>query len=159
VKIIPLTQGKFALVDDEDFTRISIYKWQAHKSGSTWRVKRGDYDPATQNSKNIWLSRFILGVSEFVDHRNGDPFDNQKHNLRLAGKSGNQRGFRKKSLGKSSRFRGVFWNTQAGAWHARLTIENRAVHCGYFYSEKNAALAYDAAAKKYFGEFASPNFK
>jgi hypothetical protein len=162
VKIVTLTQGQVALVDDEDFERASKFKWQAHRTGPncSWRVKRGVYNPNTQNNENEYLHNFIMqspGIQ--FDHRDGNGLNNQKYNLRPASSTQNNRAFRRKSVGKTSKYRGVFFNTQAGKWHARITVADRPIHCGYFSIEEDAAKAYDAAAKKYFGEFAAPNFK
>jgi hypothetical protein len=163
VKSIPLTQGKVALVDDEDYDRIAPFKWQAQKPGKnrSWRARRGVYDPVSQNNVSLYLHNAVMNPAPgvMVDHENGDGLDNQKHNLRFCTKLQNNQAFRKKSPGKSSQYRGVFWYSQASAWHARIECKGRRYHLGTFKTEVEAARAYDAAAKLHFGEFASPNFK
>lgn len=162
MKIIPLTQGQVALIDDEDFDRVRQFNWQAHRTGPncSWRVKRGIYNPKIQNSENEYLHNFIMqspGIQ--FDHHDGNGLNNQRENLRPATTTQNNRAFRKKAKGKTSKYRGVFFNSKVGKWQARITVSNHQIHCGYFLYESDAAKAYDAAAKRYFGEFASPNFK
>lgn len=159
MKLIPLTQGQFAKIDDADFPSVSQFQWQAHRTGKnrSWRAKRGLYDPAIKNNRNEYLHQFLTGCR--VDHHDGDGLNNQRFNLRPCSTRQNNQAYRKKSLGKSSRYRGVLWNRQAGKWQGRITVENRQYHLGYFKEEILAAHAYDAASKKFFGEFAAPNFK
>lgn len=80
MKQIPLTQGKIALVDDEDFARVSKLKWHYQKSAQT--AVRLEYENATDTL--ILMHRFVLNVvdSRFsVKHKNGNKLDNQKINL------------------------------------------------------------------------------
>jgi len=159
MKEIPLTQGKVALVDDEDFDRVSQFKWFAVK----WKKGKGYY--AARNSpmisgkrKHLFLHRFVLGVSEKVDHRNRDGLDCQKHNLRLATDSQNNAN-RGKFEGCSSKYKGVHWCSHSNSWRVGTRFQGKHVRIGgCFKSEEAAARAYDAHAKKSFGEFARLNF-
>jgi hypothetical protein len=161
MKIIPLTQGFVTRIDDRDFKRVSQFKWYAHKPGNgAVYAKRGIYDPVTQNNDSQSLSVFLMKPKpgQRVDHESGDTLDNRRKNLRRCTRQQNSQAFRRKSPGKSSRFRGVFFNTQAGCWHAVITHQDRRQHLGSFRIEEDAARAYDVAAKKLFGAFAAPNF-
>jgi len=66
---------------------------------------------------------------------------------------------RKPLTGASSKYKGVHWNKSDGVWVAQLGFSGRTIHIGSFANEIDAAKAYDAAAIKYFGEYANPNFK
>ena len=57
-----------------------------------------------------------------------------------------------------SKYKGVHWHKNHRKWLARITFEKNTIHLGYFRNEIEAAKAYDEAAKKYHGEFASLNF-
>lgn len=158
MKKIPLTQGKFALVDDEDFQRLSERRWHVvkTKSGLLYAQRtcvKGEIGPSV-----VQMHRILLPESVWVDHRDGDGLNNQKSNLRAATRSQNLSGFRRKKSGRTSRFRGVCWRKDCFKWVAQLNVEGRPIRLGHFDSEEEAALAYDAAAKKHFKEFAQLNF-
>ena len=72
----------YTLVDDEDFERVSRYKWRKHKDSRTnYFTVRGSV-----NSKEVYLHRFILGLDKtkkVVDHIDRNTLNNQKSNLRL----------------------------------------------------------------------------
>ena len=150
MKKIPLTQGKFALVDDEDFIKFSNYKWRITTSGYAVRRLPGRHGV----NKASYMHREILGSikGEVVDHCNGDRTDNRKSNLRFATQSQNCQN--KKSF---RRFKGVYAVQGRKGYNSSIFINKKSKYLGYFYNEKDAALAYNAAAIKYFGEFAKLN--
>jgi hypothetical protein len=103
-----------------------------------------------------YIHREILSVPDGLecDHVNRNPLDNRRKNLRIATSTqqkGNQRILR--TTNKSG-YRGVCWHKQQGIWRATL----KGKHLGLFRDPIDAARAYDAAAKAYFGEFAKTNF-
>lgn len=151
MKLIPLTQGKFAMVDDEDFDRLNQFKWYAQKTGSRCYAATG---------RHIYMHRVILGLSGNImtDHKNGNGLDNQKSNLRPATNAENQQGFRRLKSVKSSVFRGVSWKKIAKLWYVTIAVKGENTHLGCYESEEDAAHVYDYAAKIYFGEFARLNF-
>lgn len=91
-----------------------------------------------------------------VDHRNGNGLDNRRCNLRTASNSQNQRNKRGGS-GGSSRFKGVTWRERGQKWEAQIHTGGRWLYLGQFQDERDAALAYNAAALAEFGEFARMN--
>jgi len=93
-----------------------------------------------------------------VDHINHDGMDNRKANLRAATHSQNLCHRRKHSGTKSSKYKGVHWHKFNKRWAARITFKKKTINLGYFRNEIDAAKAYDRAARKYHGEFASLNF-
>lgn len=154
MKEIPLSKGQVGFVDDADFEKVSAFKWCLSSHGYVVRRVPG----SGKNGRIEYLHRFLMpGVNE-VDHRNGDRRDNQRHNLRSSTHVQNTRGFRKKRTGTSSKFRGLSWDKAHGFWEASIRINKKKVSLGYFSEEMDAARAYDAAARKHYGEFASPNF-
>lgn len=144
MKLIPLTQGKFAMVDDEDFEMLSAFKWYAYKKKKdhTFYAMRKSraYGP---KQKTIYMHRFLLGIIEIpivADHKNGDGLDNQRKNLRLCSDSQNQMNRRKMMKG-SSAFKGVTANGKS--WQAQIKFNGRYVYLGCFKTEREAALAYN----------------
>jgi hypothetical protein len=157
MKQIPLTNGLFALVDDEDFDRVNQYKWQAYKAtdGLIYAVRR----IKGETHKKIRMHRFIMNTSNpniKIDHRNSDSLDNQKHNLRIATNSQNQQN-RRKTTGLTSIYKGVCRVKHRNLYRSTLYINRKPINLGYFKDEIMAAQAYNLAAEKYFGEFAKVN--
>lgn len=155
---IPLTRGLYALVDNEDYERLSKYKWCAHKSGYAYYAKRAT--PIQEGKRRtILMHREVLGLPKGAeaDHRNGCSLDNRKTNLRPATRSeNNYNQFPRKNV--SSRYKGVGWYKPLKKWRARIQFNKKVIHIAYFDDEVKAAKAYDRAAKKLFGEFAKTNF-
>lgn len=155
MKKIPLTKGLFALVDDADYPELSQHKWHASPSRRGYRAAR------EVAGKMILMHRQVLKLTDPKtegEHQDGNGLNNQRKNLRVATRLQNARAFRAKAKGKTSRFRGVCWVKAIRMWTAGIGIDNHRKYLGYFLKEEEAALAYDAAARQYFGEFACPNF-
>lgn len=144
MKIVPLTQGKVALVDDEDYERVIQFHWYANKGRYTWYAR---------NMSLGYLHNFILGAN--IDHRNGDGLNNQKFNLRFCSQSQNNQNARKRS-NTSSQFKGVSFYQANYLWAAYINIGIKK-HLGYYNTEQEAAKAYNIAALQYFGKFAKLN--
>ena len=68
-------------------------------------------------------------------------------------------GNRRRKKNGSSKYKGVAWIIRDERWQAAIQYEGRNIHLGHFTSEIEAARAYDAAAKQYFGDFALTNFR
>jgi len=157
MKRIPLTQGKFAIVDNIDFEWLSKWKWYALKKHNTFYAVRG----VRQNgkTKRIHMHREIMHAlpNEEVDHRNHNGLANWQDNLRTcthAENTCNQRPHK----GCSSKYKGVSWHKYSCKWQAYIRKNYKNYCLGFFVSEINAAKAYDVAAKERFGEFAHINF-
>lgn len=156
MKLIPLTQGRSARIDDEDLIHLSKWNWHAHQENGQWYAKRWTRKSEGSPPRYISMHSFLLGC--VADHRNGDGLDNQRQNLRPATKRQNARGFRRKRKGCSSQFRGVSWCQNAEQWRARIVLDGIETHIGLFAFEIDAARAYDEEAHQHFGEFAQANF-
>ena len=158
MKEIPLTRGKVALIDDEDYESVTRFKWSYHKPVRPTATGYAFRSQKTQgHCKKIYLHRFLLDAPKGmeVDHEDGDGLNCQRHNLRLATSSqnGHNTGPRKNNR---CGFKGV--RAYKGKWTARIRINNMEEQIGTFESPEAAAHAYDARAIEAFGEFAGPNF-
>lgn len=148
---IPLNSKKYpglvAVIDEADYELVSQFKWHPRKSGDG-RI----YAHSTRAGQMHYL---ITGY-EMTDHIDGDGLNNRRSNLRPVNHAQNQ--MNRRPQGGSSRYKGVHWFKPQKKWVARIVLNGRKVHLGYFTDEVEAAKAYDAAAVKHFGDYARPNF-
>lgn len=147
MKRIALTQGKYALVDDEDYERLVQHKWYYNRGYAV----RGA-------SPKILMHRVVNETPEGkeTDHINMDKLDNRKSNLRTATRKQNavNRGTQSNN---TSGYKGVSWHKGSRKWCAYIIKDKKTKFLGYFKDKKQAALAHDNAALAAFGEFAVLN--
>lgn len=152
MKQIALSQGKFAIVDDEDYEIISKLKWHYNNCGYATHC----------GCRNVQLlmHREILKLQkgEFCDHINGNKLDNRKCNLRKATKSQNAMNQRLKSTNKSGII-GVSWDSGTKKWRAQIRLNGKSIYLGICSNKEDAAIIYNNKAKELFGEFAYNNRK
>lgn len=152
--LIPLTQGKFAIVDDEDYEWLNQYKWYALKSRNTFYAQRRTGKPR----QTVLMHRQILGVPSSLqtDHQNSNGLDNRKRNIRACTHNENQHNqqIQKRNL----KYKGVSWFKPSKKWRARIVHNNQQIYLGLFVNKTKAAKAYDEKARELFGEFAYTNF-
>jgi len=144
---------KYAIIDDEDFEIVSQYRWCRNSRYALTTIYRG------KKKKTVLLMhRFLLNAPKHleVDHINHNGLDNRRANLRLVTKSQNHQN-KRGSFRPHCKYKGIYWHTGNKRWIARLKGKLHK-HLGSFKNKKEAAKAYDKAAKKYFGEFACLNF-
>jgi hypothetical protein len=155
---IPLTQGKVALVDDEDFERINQHKWYLRKFKGRLYAER-DTRPKRQKIKmHREVLRLKYGEDKIIDHRNHNGLDNRRCNLRICTNAENTHNQRAQTRQKTSKYKGVHWNKKDHRWHAQIKYNNKIYHLGTFIYEVDAAKIYDRRAIELFGDYACPNF-
>lgn len=155
------------LLDDEDYERAAQHVWRVRvrpkDRGSVYFEAR-IYFKKERCYKKVTLHRFLMGFPKnaTVDHKNRNTLDNQRSNLRLANRSEQSVNRKRYQTGLSSAYKGVR-RTRAltGSYmaHIKVTrIQRNKIYLGTYKTEAEAAMAYDRAARKYFGEFAQLNF-
>jgi hypothetical protein len=157
-KEIYLTQGKVALVDDDDYEWLSMWRWFADRgSNDTFYARRNEKG---SNPKKVRMHREIVGApgNMEVDHIDGDGLNNQKGNLRICEKIGNAKNRRLHKNNKSG-YKGVCWHKQHKKWYSHIKANKKYIFLGLFDNLIDAARAYDQAAKIYHGEFAKLNLE
>lgn len=147
---IPLTRGRVALVDAVDYPALAEHRWCAiqRSTGRGFYAMRTDYNGGAPRS--VYMHRAILGTpaGRVTDHRNQNPLDNRRANLRVATKAQNAT--------NSAAFygklpRGV--QPRDGKWRAAIRKDGRRVYLGTFDTPDAAHDAYVAAARELHGDF------
>lgn len=152
---IPFSQGKVALIDDEDFEEISKYKWYALKCKKYFCAVR------REPGRIIYMHREILGLKhgdgKETDHIDHNTLDNRRSNIRICTTAQNQAN-QNRQQGGTSVYKGVYWHKRMCKWCVNIYQNLKHIHLGYFEDEIEAAKAYDIKARELFGEFAKTNF-
>lgn len=152
-KKIKLTQGKIALVDDEDYERINQYKWRArqHNNTNSFYAERNIV---------IQMASEVLNISSpnIADHINHNTLDNRKGELRIVTPQQNTYN-RRPHKNSSSKYKGVAWYKKGKKWQSQIMWpKGKPIFLGYYKNEIEAAKRYDKEAKKLFGTYAYLNF-
>jgi hypothetical protein len=155
---IPLTQGKYALIDEADYDLVGRVSWYAYRDWHCFYARRNDF----VDGENITLlmHRVLLDAKpgEIVDHRNGDGLDNRRCNLQVALRVSNNQNRASNVAKGSSKYKGVSWVKRDEAWQVRIRAHGLQRFVGLFDDEIEAAMAYDEIARKLHGESACVNF-
>ena len=151
MKTIKLQNNKgFVIVDDEDYDRVSQFKWYLLKKSNTSYAIRAKSHGDPQR-----LHRFIMKAKkgQVVDHRDGHGWDCRRSNLRICTTTQNLGNSRKRRKQTASKYKGVSPDA-LGTWQVQCKGKVWA-NCR---SEKRAAEIYDQKARVFYGEFAAVNF-
>lgn len=154
-RLIPLSQGKFAVVDAADFEWLNQWKWTAihQKKCDKWYAYRPVVGPDGKRT-TLRLHRLIMNAPHGVevDHKDRDGLNNSRSNLRMATHQQNlcNRGADRDGSG----YKGVRLYRRTGRWVANIGLNGKTIHLGYFDTRDEATTAYSNAAHKYHGEFA-----
>ena len=154
VKEVPLTRGKVALVDAEDYEYINQWKWRTRVDGNSLYAMR--QVKSMGKTQTVLMHRVLNKTPKgcHTDHINCNGLDNRKENLRTVTQKQNQQN--RASRYGASRYKGV--NPKNSRWRARIRVDKKLIHLGYFDSEIDAAKCYDVYATKHFGKYANTNF-
>jgi len=155
--VITLTNGGYTIVDEDLFPELNKFKWRRDNNGSVARYER----PTGGKLKCIMLHRVVNQTPDgfHTDHINGErQLDNRRQNLRTVTRRQNHMNMRKGSNREfASKYKGVTWYKKLGKWVARIKLATGWTYLGAFVDEKDAALAYNTAARLHFGEYAKLN--
>lgn len=158
---IPLTRGMVALVDTEDFERISKHKWYAANIHGGWYAVTNIRQKEFPFYIRLGMHRLVLNLlpsfSGETDHKDGNTLDNRKLNLRACTHTQNMQN-RRKGINNTSGYKGLWWCNNRKKWRVRIRASNVVYNIGTFTCLIKAAVAYDRAAIKYHKEFARLNF-
>ncbi len=154
MKKIKLTQGKYTLVDNDDYEMLNMHKWYVKKGENTFYAVRSIF---LKNGKQTTLRMHRLLIDApnglEVDHEDGNGLNNQKSNIRLATRSQNRMN-RPKQSRNTSGFKGVSWDKTHKVWMAYITLNSVQKNLGYFKSKQEAYQVRREASIEYHKEFA-----
>lgn len=147
---ILLSQGFITIVDDEDFDRVARFKWSAFVAKHTVYAMRSIY--YAPNIRQTVLLHVFIGEPEnglIVHHEDHNGLNNRRDNLSSMTRQQHNRlrGLNKNRVGM---YRGVY-PIGIGVYKATISISGKSYHLGTFRSEKDAAIAYDSAARELVG--------
>lgn len=157
MKEIQMHGGLKTIVSDCDYDAVAHLTWSRSISG------KNIYAVNRRSAKTITLRRYlhrvILGAvkGQIVDHIDGNGLNNTRENLRFVTHCQNIRKMSKINNKNSSGYKGVYWKASDKVWVAVIGVDNKKIALGRFHCKHEAAIAYNTAAKKHFGEFASLN--
>lgn len=144
------------LIDPEYLHLIKEYYWRA---ASRDNCTYAETFTTGKNRKKIRIHNLILPPTDstFVDHINCNGLDNRAKNLRLCTRSQNSMNTRPRK-NTFSKYKGVTYSCcPTKPYRSRIQLDGKMISLGLFYTQKEAAISYNQAALKYFGEFARLN--
>ncbi|MDM9629552.1 HNH endonuclease [Rhizobium sp. S152] len=159
MKTIKLSRGYIALVDDEDYERLSSYSWRAQPAShrpaaKIYAIRSVNYyqGDGRRSCKTVYMHKEILPSSKGLetDHKDGDGLNNQRNNLRVLTKKSNRQS-RKSAATSASPYLGVSVDKK-GRIRAHIKPDGKTISLGSFQTQEDAARAYNAAAQKHYGD-------
>ena len=169
MKKIKLTQGKYAIVDDEDYFTLNKFKWYANKRGDDISPSYGVARMKRVNNKQnrIYMHEFLCGKKSYgiirkkinVGHINGNTLDNRRSNLILISDSlkVHMSRARLERYNYSSKYKGVSYAKERRKWRAYIKKDGKTYFAGSFLREKDAGISYNEKAREIYGELAYQN--
>ena len=158
-KLIQLSKGMFATVDEADYEWLNKFEWYAKQDNSDGPC----YAERTLiiNGKKCHERMHILimgGKREGyeIDHISTIGTENFRLNLRFVTSSQNNMNLNKRK-NCTSKYKGVHWDKSRGKWLAQIKIDGIYFYLGRFNTEKEAAEKYNIKAQELFGDFARLN--
>jgi hypothetical protein len=154
VYIYLLNIDEWTIIDLMDLERTDEYagRWYGFKAKNT---KSYYVNGDIKNEDGIWVGikmhRWILKLTDpkiHPDHKDGDTLNNMRDNLNIVTPSENAQN-RKKFSNNTSGYTGISWHKKSKKWSARIMINNRSIHLGYFNDPKEASIIREKAKEKY----------
>jgi AP2 domain len=149
MQTIPLTQGKLAIVDDEDYPHVSKFKWcyRGNKDGTQGYAVR--HHKVDGKFPLLYLHRHLMppGKDQETIFRNHDRLDCRRENLLVVSHEESKQHNRVRRDSKSG-IKGVSHNPETNTWTALVYRHGHCYTIGTYGSPEAAKAAYEGALKK-----------
>jgi hypothetical protein len=139
--------GEIILVSDEDFERLSKYKWYLNDSGYAITFS---WDSKRKKSVHFRLHRILLGLTDpkiQVDHINGNRIDNRRENLRIVTNAINSRNKTVPSKSNTGYY-GVSFKKKQNKYRTYIFYNYKQIYLGTYDTAEEGALAYNKKAEE-----------
>ena len=148
---LDLTRGFKAIIDKDDYEKISHLKWHASTTSDGHTYAKNIF-----KRKSVLLHRIIMKAKkgQIVDHINRDTLDNRKCNLRFVNDSLNNMNQKRRNK-KETIYRGVYRYSaklRTKCWVGRIQFKKIVYFLGYFHTDYEAHLAVKNKFIELFGE-------
>jgi hypothetical protein len=156
--LVPLTKGQFATIDAQDSELVGRYQWHAQRTRTGYVAAHGEY-VGRKRVRVLYMHQLLAASPDLpcVDHRDHNQLNNRRSNLRPCTYSQNAFNRKKYRVKCTSQYKGVM--LYKGQWRAQIYVDKKVKPLGVFETETDAAMAYDRAASRFYGEFANTNFR
>ena len=148
-------------ISEEDISKCNNYTWRCFnkRKGGSYYIQTEMYINNTRVKVDLhrYLLNCVKGDGNIVDHINGDTLNNQRNNLRLASKGGNQRNSKTQCNSLTGRS-GVGFHKASNKYRARIVVDDKEIYLGVFSTFEEACKVREDAENKYFKEYASYEF-
>lgn len=144
VKLIELTKGMFAIVDEQDFESTEDVSWHYSICSEFGYAKNGN-----RGYLHRWLTKAPKGKE--VDHINHDTLDCRRSNLRICDRSQNTFNHPKRKTNKSGHV-GV-WQSKDGRWHAEIMRNYKKIQLGSSMDKEKVITLRKEAEQEVFEDF------
>jgi len=156
---IKINSGQKVKIDKEDAARVLERSWRVTKA-TTGRSRVVTSVRTPEGVRTITLGKFLMKPRKGLQvypRRFNEELDYRKENLVVCTLKERQRLLPKNRAESSSKFRGVSFIKSSKKWRAGIEKDGKSINLGEFKQETEAALAYNAAASKLFGDMAYQN--
>ena len=159
-RLIPLTRGMVAVVDERDYDWLMQWPWYANPNNvdgvTTYYARRDEHGQSNGKKRVVLMHRFIMDASDaaLVDHRDHDGLNCRRMNLRIATRAQNNQNVRSSRKRNAHGLKGVHYDKERDGWRSKINVDGKTVLLGRHKTKEAAAEAYRVAAIRYFGEFA-----
>lgn len=152
---IPLSNGGYTVVDNEDYDYINNWKWVRSSRGYAQRGSKVKIDDEFRGVTYL-IHRVLMDAKkgQQIDHVNGNPLDNRRSNLRFSTQKQNLRN-QKVAKNNKTGHKGV--SVCGNKYRAMIGMDGKLKHLGLFNTVEEASMAYNVAAFQYDPEFSRLN--